>query len=355
MVADPTVDRLSSFGTTLQPRLLRHVQADRSTLGSTDARAPGFHMTVTNQLNNVSMMATEVDDIETAIAGFPLSIQRLTTRDGGVGVSSTLLGETGIVAGEFGFPVSTEGDVAEDSLVVALQLEDGSGSWNGAKFALDRVWIYRPGSEHAGVGRADHGHRPPRFATISIPVSAARSKLTSVLAAETTLVSVVNDDRVRMLRAAVIDILGTGQHVELAEERALLAQRDVIEIVAALDAGIDETRVDRTSAAWITQESIALADSLGPIPATVDLARAIGVSERWVRAAFRKMYGVSASAFFQAKGIDRAHRQLQAADPGSVTVTEVAMHCGFWHLGRFSATYRGYFGELPSETLARVD
>ncbi|MDH3959558.1 MAG: helix-turn-helix domain-containing protein [Actinomycetota bacterium] len=91
------------------------------------------------------------------------------------------------------------------------------------------------------------------------------------------------------------------------------------------------------------------------MPATVELAGAVGVSDRWVRAAFQTMYGVSASVFFQARAMDGARRQLQAAGPGSLTVTEVAMRSGFWHLGRFSATYRRYFGELPSETLARVD
>lgn len=310
---------------------------------------------MTEQRASMSILATQVDDIETAIVGLPLTVQRLTTRDGGVGFTSTLLGQTGILAGEFGFPVTTCGDVAGDSLVVALQLEEGSGNWNGEGFALDRAWFYRPGSEHVGVGRADHGHRPPRFATVSLPVPPAPSTPSTVMAAGGQLVSVVKDDRVRMLRAAVVDILGMSPSVELDGERARLAQRDLIEIVTALEARIEEPRVDRRSAAWITEECIALADSLGPMPATVELAGAVGVSDRWVRAAFQTMYGVSASVFFQARAMDGARRQLQAAGPGSLTVTEVAMRSGFWHLGRFSATYRRYFGELPSETLARVD
>jgi len=35
-------------------------------------------------------------------------------------------------------------------------------------------------------------------------------------------------------------------------------------------------------------------------------------------------------------------------------VAEVAMHWSFWHLGRFSSSYRALFKELPSDTLKRA-
>jgi transcriptional regulator GlxA family with amidase domain len=36
------------------------------------------------------------------------------------------------------------------------------------------------------------------------------------------------------------------------------------------------------------------------------------------------------------------------------TVADIAMSWGFWHLGRFSATYRSMFAELPSTTRQRT-
>ena len=41
---------------------------------------------------------------------------------------------------------------------------------------------------------------------------------------------------------------------------------------------------------------------------------------------------------------------IRAGDRGA-RVSEVALHHGFTHWGRFSAHYRGFFNELPSETL----
>ncbi|MGH3516372.1 MAG: helix-turn-helix domain-containing protein [Haloechinothrix sp.] len=43
--------------------------------------------------------------------------------------------------------------------------------------------------------------------------------------------------------------------------------------------------------------------------------------------------------------------ELAAADPTTTSVTEIAMQWGFWHLGRFSVTYRRRWGVSPSTTL----
>jgi AraC-like DNA-binding protein len=51
--------------------------------------------------------------------------------------------------------------------------------------------------------------------------------------------------------------------------------------------------------------------------------------------------------------LNSAHRELLSRGPDETTVAEVAMRWSFWHLGRFSSSYRALFKELPSETLRR--
>jgi AraC family ethanolamine operon transcriptional activator len=38
---------------------------------------------------------------------------------------------------------------------------------------------------------------------------------------------------------------------------------------------------------------------------------------------------------------------------GAKSVTDAATELGFWHFGHFSRDYKDFFGELPSEALAK--
>lgn len=84
------------------------------------------------------------------------------------------------------------------------------------------------------------------------------------------------------------------------------------------------------------------------------IARGIGVSTRGLFEGYRKYRGTSPMQHLRQVRLDAAHAKLSEPDPAA-TVTDVALHCGFTHLGRFAACYRQRFGELPSTTLRRVD
>lgn len=85
----------------------------------------------------------------------------------------------------------------------------------------------------------------------------------------------------------------------------------------------------------------------------LELAQVAGVSLRQLQQAFKAYTGMTPSHWLRLRRLNSAHRELLRRRPTETTVAEVAMHWSFWHLGRFSSSYRALFKELPSETLKR--
>lgn len=92
-------------------------------------------------------------------------------------------------------------------------------------------------------------------------------------------------------------------------------------------------------------------DNLDDVISIRSLSRALGVSERTLRYAFQDTFGTSPLQYLKALRLRRAQRALRRANPTRTTVRREALRSGFWHLSRFSAEYKGHFGELPSATL----
>ena len=87
--------------------------------------------------------------------------------------------------------------------------------------------------------------------------------------------------------------------------------------------------------------------------AIAELAALAGVSGRSLYRAFRTLRGYSPLAFARAARLERARERLALGEAGA-TVTEIALDCGFDHLGRFARTYAARYGEPPSRTLRRA-
>lgn len=83
------------------------------------------------------------------------------------------------------------------------------------------------------------------------------------------------------------------------------------------------------------------------------ICRAVGVAERTLSLACQEFLGQSAMQYARGRRLDLVRLRLLASDPAHTQVTSVAMHYGFWELGRFAQAYRARFGERPSETLRR--
>lgn len=87
--------------------------------------------------------------------------------------------------------------------------------------------------------------------------------------------------------------------------------------------------------------------------APAKLAELVHISPRSLYALFEKHVGTTPKSYIRQKRLERIHACLSDPSVPVRNVTEVAMDYGFFHLGRFSESYKSAFGELPSDTLKR--
>ena len=84
-----------------------------------------------------------------------------------------------------------------------------------------------------------------------------------------------------------------------------------------------------------------------------ELHAAAKVSERTLRRAFLEHLGMTPRAYHAALRLNGVRGDLLQHPSPEAQVSAVANRWGFWHLGQFARDYRRFFGELPSQTLAK--
>jgi AraC family ethanolamine operon transcriptional activator len=85
---------------------------------------------------------------------------------------------------------------------------------------------------------------------------------------------------------------------------------------------------------------------------SADVAAAAGVTIRTLHNAMVAVNGMSLQRFTLLNRLWATRAALVRAGPEDLVKT-IALDHGFWHFGRFSQTYRAFFGESPSGTLER--
>jgi AraC-like DNA-binding protein len=129
--------------------------------------------------------------------------------------------------------------------------------------------------------------------------------------------------------------------------------RLLLELLAPAQAGAAPGANRRTASPGLVKRAEDfMHEHCGEVLRLPDIATAIGLAERTLRDGFQQFRGVSPTQYLRQIRLDKAHQMLRAATTG-VQVSDVAMDCGFMHLGRFSIEYKKRFGESPSDTLAR--
>jgi AraC-like DNA-binding protein len=101
------------------------------------------------------------------------------------------------------------------------------------------------------------------------------------------------------------------------------------------------------------RRAVAFIEANADRPLTLlDIAAAAAVSPRALQHGFVRHYGTSALGYLYRARLERARRDLQAADPATgATVESVATRWGFPNSRRFSANYQDVYGQSPNHTL----
>lgn len=147
------------------------------------------------------------------------------------------------------------------------------------------------------------------------------------------------------------------QALDLPSKDALTQQllEDCLFILDNASVCLDGGGLQRRAEERITLKRVGewAADSPEETLNLLELSRVAGVSLRQLQQTFKAYTGMSPSQWLRLRRLNSARRELLKRSPAETTVAEVAMNWSFWHLGRFSSSYRALFKELPSETLKR--
>ena len=122
-------------------------------------------------------------------------------------------------------------------------------------------------------------------------------------------------------------------------------------LLATAEPPADELRAARSR---VARAAVAFLEAHPDEPVSIlAVSRAVGVSERTLQRAFRDTYGGGFRAYERDRRLRAVHGAI-LTEGGRRSITDIAMSFGFWHLGRFAATYAAGFGCTPTETRRRV-
>lgn len=104
----------------------------------------------------------------------------------------------------------------------------------------------------------------------------------------------------------------------------------------------------------IVDATLAILEAKPRSPVSVSaVCGVLGVGERALERAFRERLGLSPRAYERERRLRAAHG-LILTEGDHLSITDIAMSFGFWHLGRFAGAYAALFGCSPSETRRRI-
>jgi AraC family transcriptional regulator, ethanolamine operon transcriptional activator len=260
--------------------------------------------------------------------------------------------------GSYNLPLLASGGMPSERVVLGFVASDGGeGNLNGMPLADEAIVVIAEGGElHYRL--APHT-RWMGFQVARESLEACRAALGPASVAFPSLDSARRDE-VSQVVADAVEVLRAiaARSPDILDPAA--AGKVVSETLFAAFAGSlpsDDDNLDARSATRQRRLRIVRrardyfeANLSHPIQVT-QFCDYLGASMKAVERAFCECCGVNPKELLTLTRMTRARRALLAAQPGETTIAQVAIECGFFHLGRFSAKYAKLYGESPSLTL----
>lgn len=259
--------------------------------------------------------------------------------------------------------IAMSGAINDDALTAVFLWGEGT-TFNGQRSEIPQLRIIGPGTEFNL--EMPGSYRLMRIGLRGSALDSLRSASASGLERRSWLMPGVHEPRFppgtelelqqKLLRTVSFaeaaarrgHDLSAGLAVAASEAGAALAQ--VLSCTAEPSGrglGSDNRRdiVDATLAIFEAQPH-------GPVSISA-VCGVLGVGERTLERAFQECLGLNPRAYERERRLRAAHG-LILTDGHRLSITDIAMNFGFWHLGRFAGAYAALFGCSPSETWRRI-
>ena len=215
-----------------------------------------------------------------------------------------------------------------------------------------------------GEGLHIRSHGPCRCGAIWLPVSELVHYGSALTGAEFGVPSTAGSWRprpatrrhLRHLHSAAIRLVERGSNTLVDGEAAHGLEQQLIEtLVECLSTG---SAIETSPGARERRDVAVRFDTLlqtQPERAfrTAEICSALGVSAQTLRLSCEEQLGMGPVEYVHRRRMQLAYRALRHGNPDMASVSAIARRYGFRGLGRFAASFRVLYGELPSAALRR--
>jgi len=105
---------------------------------------------------------------------------------------------------------------------------------------------------------------------------------------------------------------------------------------------------------YIRDGRVLLAKHINATYTIADMVEDLKISKRTIQHGFKHYLGFTPKEYQQYIRLNGIRKTILNVKDPHITLSEIAANYNYFHLGHFSAEYKKFFGESPSETLRKV-